>query len=54
MAQGRLTPREWRDYAIKARSLAATLHDPIVKHEILKIAEAYERLAERAETRDRG
>jgi hypothetical protein len=44
-------PVHWRDRAEEVRSLADGIHDLVAKTRILRIAEDYERLAERAVAR---
>ena len=39
----------WRERAEEARAIAAAMTTPIARREMLQIAVAYERLAERAE-----
>jgi hypothetical protein len=41
-------PEHWRSRAVEARAIADGLTDPDAKCSMLKIAEEYERLAERA------
>jgi hypothetical protein len=41
-------PRHWRERAKEARELAVALTDPDKKQAMLEIAQAYERMAERA------
>ena len=43
--------KRWRERAEEARTIAATLNDPVAKRMMLDIAESYEKLAERAEQR---
>jgi hypothetical protein len=38
----------WLQMSAKARTVAGGLHDPEMKQEMLRIAEAYDALAERA------
>ena len=49
MAQDKMTAKDWRERADDARRVAAGLRDPLSKAEFLRMAETYERLAERAE-----
>jgi hypothetical protein len=44
-------PAHWRQRAQGTRAEADKLNDPIAKRMLLEIAEAFERLAERAEKR---
>jgi len=44
-------PKHWRERAEEARSVADQLSDPESKRMMLRIAEAYVRLAEHAERR---
>jgi hypothetical protein len=41
----------WRDRAEEVRASAEAMHDPVARQTLLKIAEEYERLAERAARR---
>ena len=41
-------PAHWRSRVAEARTIADGLNDPEAKRSMLKIAEEYERLAERA------
>jgi hypothetical protein len=43
----------WRDRAEEVRASAEAMHDPVARQTLLKIAEEYETLAERAERRGR-
>ena len=45
--------QHWRDRAEEARAIAEQLRAPAARLALLKIAEGYENLARRAETRDR-
>ena len=47
-------PEHWRQRAEEARTIADQMHDPQSKEAMLKIAEDYERLGERAERRAKG
>lgn len=42
-------PRHWRARAEEARTMAETLSDPVARKSMLEIAEAYDRMAQRAE-----
>jgi hypothetical protein len=42
-------PRQWRERAKEARALAETLRDSLARNQMLEIAAAYDRMAERAE-----
>jgi hypothetical protein len=42
-------PRHWRARAEESRALAETLTDPVARMNMLEVAAAYERMAERAE-----
>jgi hypothetical protein len=44
-------PERWRTRAAEARATADEMSDPEAKRTLLNIAEAYERLARRAEAR---
>lgn len=46
-------PAHWRDRAVEARALADQMSDELSRNTMLKIADDYERLAERAEERRR-
>jgi len=41
----------WRERAEEARAIAETLTDPVARETMLRIAQEYEKLAKRAETR---
>ncbi len=43
----------WRDRAEEVRASAKQMHDPVARETLFKIAEDYEKLAERAEHRDK-
>jgi len=47
-------PKHWHNRAKKARALAEQMDDPEAKRTMLKNANDYERLAERAEERATG
>jgi hypothetical protein len=47
-------PEHWRQRAEEARAIADQMNDPQAKEAMLKIAEDYERLGERAERRAKG
>jgi hypothetical protein len=47
-------PEHWRQRAEEARTIADQMNDPQSKEAMLKIAEDYERLGERAERRAKG
>jgi hypothetical protein len=47
-------PEHWRDRAREKRTLAGRLRNEQAKQTVLRIANDYERLAERAEERSRG
>jgi hypothetical protein len=47
-------PEHWRQRAEEARTIADQMHDPQSKEAMLKIAEDYECLGERAERRAKG
>ena len=47
-------PEHWRDRAREKRALAERLRNDLAKETILRIADDYERLAQRAEERSRG
>jgi hypothetical protein len=49
-----LNSERWRGYAEQMRALAQDVRDPAIKGNILRIAEDYERLAQRAEERSGG
>jgi hypothetical protein len=49
LPQEQAGPNRWRLLAANAREVAARLHDPHAVRIMLRIAEAYDRLAERAE-----
>jgi hypothetical protein len=42
-------PMHWRERAKEARSVAVSIDDPIARESMLSVAEAYERMAARAE-----
>jgi hypothetical protein len=44
--------RHWRERAVQAREVAASLPDGVQKQTMLDIALAYDRMAERAEARN--
>ena len=46
-------PKHWLDRAKEARALAEQMNDPEAKRTMLKNADDYERLAQRAETTSR-
>ena len=46
--------RYWRERAEEVRTKTEPMRDPIAKRYMLGIASAYERLAERADERERG
>jgi len=46
-------PQHWRDRAIEIRATANLINDPVVRNMLLKIADDYGRLAERAEERQK-
>lgn len=41
----------WRDRSAEVRASAEAMHDPVARQTLLKIAEEYEKLAQRAERR---
>jgi hypothetical protein len=45
-------PLHWRHRAAEARALADNMHDEVSRQMMLRIAEDYDRLAERAQTRN--
>jgi hypothetical protein len=45
--------RHWRDRAEEARAIAQHLRGPITKQTMLEIAHGYDRLAQRAEERQK-
>jgi hypothetical protein len=47
-------PKHWLDRAKEARALAEQMNDPEAKRTMLKNADDYERLAQRAEQRRAG
>jgi hypothetical protein len=47
-------PKHWRDRATEARALAEQMDDPEGKRMMLKVADDYERLAQRAKERAEG
>jgi hypothetical protein len=47
-------PKHWRDRAEEARMLAEMIGDETSKQMMLRIADDYEKLAERAELRTQG
>jgi hypothetical protein len=47
-------PKHWRDRAREKRALAERLRNEQAKQAVLRIANDYERLAQRAEERSRG
>jgi hypothetical protein len=47
-------PKHWHDRAKEARALAEQMNDPEAKRTMLKNADDYERLAQRAEERAAG
>ena len=49
MAQENIPAEDWRARARHARALASMIRDFTAKCEMLKVAESYERLAEKAE-----
>ena len=44
----------WRDRAEEVRARAEAMHYPVARQTLLKIAEEYQKLAERAGRRGRG
>ena len=46
-------PKHWRNRAREARTRAGEMDEPVAKRQMLGIARGYERLAERAEERQR-
>ena len=46
-------PQYWIERAEKARHIAEDMADPVLKQMMLDVADGYERLAKRAETRAR-
>jgi hypothetical protein len=44
--------KHWKERAQEARALAATLTDPVSRRAMEEIADAYERMAARAEARE--
>ena len=49
----RLTPEHWRNRAAEVRALADAMSDQELREKLLRIAQDYERLAIRAEERQR-
>jgi hypothetical protein len=49
----RLTPEHWRNRAAEVRALADAMSDQESREKLLRIAQDYERLAIRAEERQR-
>ena len=47
-------PKHWRERAEEARTIAEKMDDPVARQSMLRIAEEYELLAIRAETRASG
>jgi hypothetical protein len=47
-------PKHWRDRAKEARALAEQMDDPEGKRMMLRVADDYERLAQRAQERAAG
>ena len=45
------TPAHWRRRAEEAREMAHKITDESAKHEMLEIADSYERIAKRAEVK---
>ena len=43
-------PHHWRERAEEARTLAESLTDSVARKSMMEVADAYERMAERAET----
>jgi hypothetical protein len=54
MPPERDNPSRWWVLAAEARAVAAEMTDPLARRIMLKIAEGYERLARRAEDRNKG
>jgi hypothetical protein len=54
MPPDRDNPSRWWALAAEARAVAVEMTDPQARQIMLKIAEAYERLARRAEARPKG
>jgi hypothetical protein len=54
MPPERDNPSRWWVLAAEARAVAAEMTDPLARRTMLKIAEGYERLARRAEDRNKG
>jgi hypothetical protein len=44
-------PRHWCEWALQARGLTLNLDDANIRNELLRVAERYDRMAIRAETR---
>jgi hypothetical protein len=42
-------PKHWRERAKEARRMADSLSDPVARENMLEVAAAYERMAERVE-----
>jgi len=47
-------PKHWRDRAEEMRTLAEAMKDHVSREMILRIAQDYEKLAQRAEERSKG
>ena len=45
------TPKQWRSRAKEARALAKQMRDPESKRALVRVAESYAKIAERAEAR---
>ena len=54
MPPDRDNPSRWWALAAEARAVASEMTDPQARQIMLKIAEGYERLARRAEARNKG